>query len=267
MRAKGGADGHDVGGGAGWRGEAGRPADLPTTVRGASRGVECPVQPVDGPSYGGWMRPADYPWSVPPVTGVVRPDGVEAGDLPSPEVLAERTPVVAVGSNASPDVLVRKLGDLLETGLPVAPAVVEDITVGHFAQVAARGFVAAAPALSPGARSELSVGWFDGAQLARLDETEPNYRRELLTSSCTWAGGEVVGGQIYVSDHGLLADEGEVLPLRPQAEVLLWLAERLPHLADDLTHDRLTDHDLRERVRLALIERRLVADPWAASAG
>ncbi len=213
------------------------------------------------------MRPADYPWPVPPVTGVIRPDGIAGGELPSPAVLAGRTPVVAVGSNASPDVLVRKLGDLLESGLPVAPAVVEDITVGHFAQVASRGFVAAAPALTPGARSELAVGWFDEAQLARLDETEPNYRREVLTSSCTWAGGEVDGGQVYVSDHGLLADEGEVLPLRPQAEVLAWLAERLPHLAEDLTHERLTDHGLRERVRLALIERRLVADPWAAPAG
>lgn len=208
------------------------------------------------------MHPSDYPWAVPPVTGTVRPDGVEVGALPSADDLAERTPVVAVGSNASPDVLVRKLRHLLESGLPIAPAVVEDITVGHFAQVAARGFVAAAPTLSPGARSELAVGWFDEAQLARLDETEPNYRREVLTSSCMWAGGDVAGAQIYVSDHGLLADEGEVLPLRPQVEVLAWLAERLPHLAEDLTHDRLTDHALRERVRLSLIERGLVTDPW-----
>lgn len=208
------------------------------------------------------MHPRDYPWAVPPVTGIVRPDGVAVGPLPSADVLAERTPVVAVGSNASPDVLVRKLGGLLGTGLPIAPAVVEDITVGHFAQVAARGFVAAAPAFSPGARSELGIGWFDEEQLARLDETEPNYRREVLTSSCTWAGGDVIGAQVYVSDHGLLADEGEVLPLRPQAEVLDWLAERLPHLADDLTHERLVELDLRERVRLELIDRGLVADPW-----
>ncbi len=208
------------------------------------------------------MHPRDYPWAVPPVTGIVRPDGVEVGALPSSEELAERTPVVAVGSNASPDVLVGKLGGLLATGLPIAPAVVEDITVGHFAQVAARGFVAAAPAFSPGARSELGVGWFDAEQLARLDETEPNYHREVLTSSCTWAGGEIVGAQVYVSDHGLLADEGEVLPLRPQAEVLDWLAERLPHLADDLTHERLVELDLREKVRLAIIERGLVTDPW-----
>ncbi|CAM4035613.1 hypothetical protein [Janibacter anophelis] len=208
------------------------------------------------------MHPADYPWTVPAVTGVVWPDGIEVGDLPSPDALAARTPVVAVGSNASPAVLVAKLGDLLATGLPVAPAVVTDLTVGHFAQVAARGFVAAAPARSPGARRELSVGWFDDAQLAALDLTEPNYRREVLTSACTWAGGEVVGAQVYVSSHGLLADEGEVLPLRPQAEVLAWLGRRLPDLAHELTHDRLVDLDVRERVRLALIERGLVTHPW-----
>lgn len=118
--------------------------------------------------------------------------------------------------------------------MPVAPAVVEDVTVDHFAQVAARGFVAA----------------------------EPNYRREVLTSACTWAGGEVVGAQVYVSDHGLLADEGEVLPLRSQAEVLAWLAERLPHLSAELSHERLTDHEVRERARLAVIEAGLVTDPW-----
>lgn len=208
------------------------------------------------------MHPADYPWSVPPVSGIVRPDGIEGGELPPSAVLTERTPVVAVGSNASPAVLVRKLGDLLATGLPVAPAVVDDLVVGHFAQVAARGFVAAAPARSPGVRAELSLGWFDEAQLARLDETEPNYHREVLTSSCTWAGGTVEGAQVYVSDHGVLADEGEVLPLRSQAEVLGWLGERLPHLATDLTHERLTDLDVRERVRLAVIDAGLVAHPW-----
>lgn len=211
------------------------------------------------------MHPRDYPWAVPPVTGVVGPGGLEVGPLPSHRALAARTPVVAVGSNASPDVLVTKLGDLLVTGLPVAPAVVEDITVGHFAQVAVRGFVAAAPARDPGVRSDLAVGWFDEAQLARLDETEPNYSREALTSACTCAGGEVVGAQIYVSDHGLLSEGGEVLPLRSQEDVLAWLAERLPHLAADLTHERLTDHGRRERLRLAVIEAGLVTDPWAVA--
>lgn len=208
------------------------------------------------------MHAADYPWSVPPVAGVVWPDGIEEGDLPSPEDLAERTPVVAVGSNGSPAVLVAKLGDLLDTGLPVAPAVVEDIVVGHFAKVAVRGFVAAAPALAPGARSELSVGWYDEQQLARLDETEPNYHRVVVPGSCTWARGEIPDAQLYVSVHGLLADEGEVLPLQTQAEVLAWLAQRLPHLADDLTHERLVDLDVREQVRQALIEQGFVADPW-----
>lgn len=211
----------------------------------------------------GTVDPADYPWTVPTVTGVVRPDGLHAGDLPSPSVLAERTPVIAVGSNASPDVLVAKLGDLLDSGLPVAPAVVDDIVVGHFAQVAVRGFIAAAPALVQGARSELSVGWFDEAQLAALDATEPNYDRVTVPGACSWAGGEIPDAQLYVSLHGLLADAGEVLPLRSQADVLAWLGERLPHLADDLAHDRLTEREARERIRLALIELGLVAHPWS----
>lgn len=208
------------------------------------------------------VHPRDYPWAVPPVTGTVHPDGVRTGPPPPAATLAGRTPVLAVGSNASPEVLRAKLGGLLATGLPVAPAVAEDLTVGHYAQVSTRGFIAAAPATAPGVHSDLSLGWFDPDQLARLDETEPNYRREVLPSACTWTGGRIDGVRVYVSEHGLLADEGEVLPLLPQAEVLAWLAERLPHLAGELTHERLREEEVRERVRRALLERGLVVDPW-----
>ncbi len=194
------------------------------------------------------------------------PDGVLPEPLPSLAVLAGRTPVVAVGSNASPHVLVGKLAGLLETGLPTAPALVDDLVIGHSAHVSARGYIAAAPDLFPGALSDLVVGWFDAAQLARLDETEPNYRRVALPSSCRLGDGSaVVGVQLYVSIHGLLADEGEVLPLRPQGAVLAWLTEHLPELASELTHERLTDPDVRERVRTSLIAAHLTVDPWSVA--
>src|SRR5690606_18743602 len=71
--------------------------------------------------------PRDYPWPEPAVAGVLGPDGAvrrvpyDAG--------AGRVPVLAVGSNASPVVLRRKLGRLLATGLPVGTARVEGLGV------------------------------------------------------------------------------------------------------------------------------------------
>ena len=208
------------------------------------------------------MHPRDYPWAVPARTGVVGPAGLVPRLLPS---LAGRTPVLAIGSNASPEVLVGKLGGVMHSGLPVAPALVDGLLVGHSAHVSTRGYLAAAPAPRAGVVAAITLTWCDADQVDQLDASEPNYRRLPLPGSmCRRLGdaGTVPGVQLYVSAHGLLADDGEVLPLRPQAQVLAWLAHRLPGLGGDLDHEHLRDPGVRERVRAGLIASDLRADPW-----
>lgn len=93
--------------------------------------------------------------------------------------LAQRTPLVAVGSNASPGQLRRKFE---RAGIPaVVPLVwarVTGVQVAHSAHVSAPGYVPAAPVASPGTTARCLMVWVDPVQLACLDATEvSNYRR------------------------------------------------------------------------------------------
>ncbi|USQ75507.1 hypothetical protein [Ornithinimicrobium cryptoxanthini] len=210
------------------------------------------------------LHPSGYPWAERVRVGMLRQDAFVEGELS--DHLQERVPVVAVGSNAAPSVLVRKLGGLLETGLPVGSGIVDGLHIGHSAHVSARGYVAAAPARGD-LTQPVTLCWFDAAQLAVLDATEPNYRRVRLPGgmpcrlvTADGAGGPLVqGAQVYESVHGVLGESGHPLPLQDQDSLLRWLAERLPtEFADVLAHDHLVDVDLREQVRRALVEADLV---------
>ncbi|QDO89426.1 hypothetical protein FNH13_14720 [Ornithinimicrobium ciconiae] len=204
------------------------------------------------------LHPSEYPWAEPLRAGLLR------GDAFVPEACVDdlegRVPVVAVGSNASPAVLRHKLGPLLSTGVPLAVVQVEGLAVGHSAHVSARGYIAAAPFRSEGAH-EAVVAWFDTAQLATLDATEPNYRRIPLPDdmSCRQGDVSVAGAEVYASVHGVLGEDSTPLSLRDQISALSWLAHRLPApIASALNHGSLREANTRERVRGALIEAGLV---------
>lgn len=203
-------------------------------------------------------HPSDYPWAEPLRTGLLREDGFAPAFLGAD--LEGRMPVVAVGSNASPSVLQRKLGPLLRTGAPLAVAKVDQLAVGHSAHVSARGYLAAAPYRGNGSRASL-VGWFDAEQLAAMDATEPNYHRTPLPDgmSCRLGDHDLAGVEVYDSLHGVLGEHGVPLGLADQVDTLAWLADRLPgSLAAALDHEALTDLAARERVRIALIDAGLV---------
>lgn len=215
---------------------------------------------------------AGYPWAVPVPTGVIGPDGLVGQQLPPPAELASRVPVVAAGSNASPQVLLGKLAGSLGPGVPISPAVVQGLLVGHSAHVSGRGYVAAAPSRQQDASASVAVCWFDAEQLAVMDATEPNYHRLRLPADmpCRLPDATVLAdAQIYDSVHGVLGEGGEVLGLRDQTEVLEWLAARLPDataygLGDghdpSTTHQRLGDPDVRERIRTDLVRLGLRVD-------
>jgi len=147
-------------------------------------------------------------------------------------LLDDRTPVLAVGSNADPDWLRAKL--LRHEASPVVPmtlARVGGLRVGHSAHVSIPGFLPAAPYDAPGSSTTLWVEWFDATQLEAIDRTEPNYDRcELdLTRyevALDRSGVELSACAVYVGHHGLLTDgDGTVFDLRPQ-----------PSLVDELLH-------------------------------
>lgn len=132
--------------------------------------------------------------------------------------LADRTLVVAVGSNQSPAVIAakyRRFGLVSPVTTPFLSCIVQELAVGHSAHVSARGYIAAAPHHAPGAVTELVATWFDAAQLEIVDRSEPNYERIELTQ----AGHplELPTGQrparfaVYASRWGVIAD-GPPLP-------------------------------------------------------
>ena len=155
------------------------------------------------------LPPQLYPWTAPGEcrdTSPSTPPGWDRGD---------RVLVVAVGSNASPDVLRRKLGG---QDIPaVVPVRVHGIAVGHSAHVSRRGYIAAAPWHSPGSIISTTAAWLDSSQLADLDATEPNYRRITLSNNefpveLTDIGDKPATFDIYDSVHGLLPDRSSGAP-------------------------------------------------------
>jgi hypothetical protein len=176
-----------------------------------------------------------------------------------------RTPVAAVGSNASPDVVRAKLlAAGLAPAVPLICGLLHDLRVSLSAHVSRPGFIPAAPARVAGDVAEVVVGWFDAEQLARLDATEPNYDRTLLsaqdhrldlidwpqptnsTTSTTsadptsstdptdpttstnraWSDWPALDGvEVYRSKWGVLASSDGPWHLRPQAELSARFAE------------------------------------------
>lgn len=193
--------------------------------------------------------PGDYPWV--PASVALRDVALRDvilgdpafGSVPSPDSRL----VVAVGSNAAPHVLRRKLTHVRSSDIVcLQPVHVTNITVGHSAHVAARGYLPAATIFA-GQRSITTIAaWLGPDHIEALDATEPNYHRQTVNTR----DHPLIHGRptpflpedrpplptefdLYVSRHGVLADPvtGDPIPFGPQADVLSWLSRRL----DDAT--------------------------------
>lgn len=207
-------------------------------------------------------RPLDYPLA--PVGGprllvgeqahTVRPGRrrtlerllAEHGGAP----LTERTPVLAIGSNAAAEVLAHKLARHGASGVvPLLTGVVGNLAVAHTAYVSRGGYVPATPVQHSGRRTPVVLQLLDDAQLAAVDATEPGYERvELAARDYPLL---LVGGfrprrfHVYAALAGALRLPGAHRVLGTQAEVLAGLRRAgAPH----------TDHDDPAAAAASLVE-------------
>lgn len=177
--------------------------------------------------------------------------------------IAERVPVLAVGSNASTAQLWRKFTTAgIRPIVPLTAVTVTGIMAGVSAHVSRPGYLPATPVADPEAVSDLFITWLDDEQLTAMDSTEPNYDRVRLSPEypVNFPGGKAVDDcWLYVSTHGhLIERDGSPLPLAGQEILIMWLLSEIPALVKVAgeTPAEWVDHCqspvIREQVRVML---------------
>ncbi len=156
-------------------------------------------------------RAMRYPYAVPArAFAQLRHDTLSPDDVDVD--LAERTSLLAYGSNGSPEVLGRKLA-LSADPVLVEPAWLHDFDVVYSAHISPYGAVPATLQRSPGTAVRVAVLHLTPEQLTLLSATEPNYEPSTLEGvHCELADGTVRSElSAYLSQHGcLLVDGSEV---------------------------------------------------------
>ena len=158
------------------------------------------------------QRALSYPYAIPDRSFLQV--GERTVKLPSDLELADRIPVLAFGSNAAPEVLIRKF-ELSGSGgsVPVVRAELRDFDIVYSAHISAYGSIPAAIQASPGTVVSTYVTYLTPEQLTTMSQTEPNYfLAGLEPISCRLeTGEELTAIASYLSKHGCLAaDVGEV---------------------------------------------------------
>lgn len=159
-------------------------------------------------------RAIDYPYEIPERSFVQA--GKQTLDLPDNPLLEPRIPVLAFGSNAAPEVLVRKfeMTDESDT-VPVVRAQLSDFDIVYSAHISTYGSIPAAIQISPGTTVSTYVTYLTPAQLQLMSRTEPNYTLARLDPfSCRLeTGEELTTVASYLSKHGCLSVEGSEVAL------------------------------------------------------
>ena len=181
--------------------------------------------------------PLSYPGLIPPFSYVLTsPGSVEPFAVTDIAGLGGRHPVVAVGSNAAPGQLARKFFCAgLSGSVPVVRGVVSGLRVLPSAHLNRNGYVPSAPHFDVSATAQVFVTYLTAEQLARLDETEPNYVRLPSPPVHLENGlGFVNSCHIYRSRQGVITDSRVLASglLPPQPELLTRLLAVLPELRE-----------------------------------
>lgn len=125
-----------------------------------------------------------------------------------------RTPVLAYGSNAAPQVLSRKLA-LSDQPVLVVPARLAGFDVVYSAHISPYGAIPATLQRSPGAVVRVHVIYMTSAQIGVISATEPNYVPTLLAEiECGLEDdGDLTEVSAYISRHGCLLRDGSEVAL------------------------------------------------------
>jgi len=187
------------------------------------------------------LRARGYPYRIPDRSyhwggGEVRPF--------DPAATAGRTPVLAVGSNQSPEQLTRKFGHVEDWEIPVQRCTLGGFDVVYSAHIAGYGSVPAMLQAAPGTVVTLFVNWLDDAQLDAMHETElrsGNYHYGRLDGIDL----NLEGGPALTSVHGYFSRRGHIRhedgavalakvpaqnrsrPARDTAQILVHVYERI----------------------------------------
>jgi len=228
------------------------------------------------------VSPARYPGPPAPGSGMLvegRFERLAPADLRrlTQPPYDEHVLVVAVGANASPAVLHRKLRrEGVRDRVPFLAATLSGVAVAHSAHVSVPGYVPAAPYVAAGVSTPVMASLLDTEQADCLDRTEPNYvRRTLYTDAFELrldGGGRPRDFDLYDGRWGVLAPPGgSPIALTGQVDLHSYLAAHWPAYTDLLGPARDPesavlvlgqDAALRARVREAWH-----ATGWAAGSG
>lgn len=144
--------------------------------------------------------------------------GGEAHPLPPDHDFEDRLPVLACGSNGSPEQLCRKYGAADTVRIPVTAARISDIACTYSAHFSSYGSMAATLSASPGCVSSAHITWLTTPELNRMHETEAlgmNYCFAELTDislDCERTGRRD-RVHAYISLRGAFLLEGRPVPL------------------------------------------------------
>ncbi len=155
-----------------------------------------------------------------------------------------RTPVLAAGSNQSPEQLARKFASFdggPASRIPAQRGTLAEFDVVYAAHLTRYGSVPATFQSSPGAAVTVFVLWLDEAQLAHMHATEPNYTFDRLSGisiafddgsglDAAFSYSSKVGCIDFGHGCGSLAEipaEGRRFPALSQHEALAAVRDRL----------------------------------------
>lgn len=129
-----------------------------------------------------------------------------------------RVPVLAIGSNQSPEQIKRKFKGPDWLPIPCERCWLEDFDTVYSAHITAYGSIAAALHPCPGTRVSLYINWLDEQHLPRMHETElgnENYVYAELTGIRikTEFGLDMSRAFFYRSNAGAFAPNGQPIPL------------------------------------------------------